>query len=429
MHKLDLKIAACTFLKEKWYNFLNITGLSLGLAAFIFVALYVDQETSYDHWNSQIGRIFLVEREMPNGPSPYTPGKLAAAIKNQCPEIEETGRINTALFQIPFYTASGKYLIKKWVGADYSIAKILGIKPKDFNLNTTSGTPTTLLSKRTADVLFPDDRTVHNKTVTMLSKSGISLMISVVAQEPIGNTNLSFDCIGFSDDITQGKDQSFTSQIYQTYVLVRPNTDIRLLAQKIDKVYREAALADTSQVAKETLRLSKATIYLDPLANLHLKPHYGSPVNDQMVKGLAILAITILIITGVNFTNLYIAQAAKRAKEVGVKKVNGISRRQIIGQFLVEIFIQCCLALLISVGIVLVGLPYVNQLLASNLLFSGLNLTILVQLTLTLLVLTAIAGIYPSLLMAGVSPAAVLRGSPLTNVGSLTRIRSAITLF
>jgi putative ABC transport system permease protein len=263
----------------------------------------------------------------------------------------------------------------------------------------------------------------------MLSKSGISLMISGVAQEPIGNTNLSFDCIGFSDDITQGKDQSFTSQIYQTYVLVRPNTDIRLLAQKIDKVYREAALADTSQVAKETLRLSKATIYLDPLANLHLKPHYGSPVNDQMVKGLAILAITILIITGVNFTNLYIAQAAKRAKEVGVKKVNGISRRQIIGQFLVEIFIQCCLALLISVGIVLVGLPYVNQLLASNLLFSGLNLTILVQLTLTLLVLTAIAGIYPSLLMAGVSPAAVLRGSPLTNVGSLTRIRSAITLF
>ncbi|GAB3900773.1 ABC transporter permease [Spirosoma agri] len=429
MHKLDIKIAARTFLKEKWYNFLNITGLSLGLAAFIFVTLYVDQETSYDQWNDQIGRIFLVERELPNGPSPYTPGKLAAAIKNQCPEIEETGRINTALFQIPFYTASGKYLIKKWVGADYSIAKILGIKPKDFNLNTTSGTPTTLLSKRTADVLFPDDRTVHNKTVTMLSKSGISLMISGVAQEPLGNTNLSFDCIGFSDDITQGKDQSFTSQIYQTYVLVRPNTDIRLLAQKIDKVYREAASADTSQVAKEALRLSKATIYLDPLANLHLKPHYGSAVNDQMIKGLALLAITILIISGVNFTNLYIAQAARRAKEVGVKKVNGISRRQIIGQFLIEIFIQCCFALLISLGIVQLGLPYVNQLLASNLLFSGLNLTILGQLTLTLLVLTAIAGIYPALLMAGVSPAAVLRGSPLTNVGSLTRIRSSLILF
>ena len=83
MNIIDFKIALRTFLKGKWYNFLNMAGLALGLAAFIFVTLYVDNETSYDQWNKNINRIFLVEREMPTGPSPYTPGKLAAAIKSQ----------------------------------------------------------------------------------------------------------------------------------------------------------------------------------------------------------------------------------------------------------------------------------------------------------------------------------------------------------
>ena len=236
MNKLDFKIAVRTFLKTKWYNFLNIAGLALGLAAFIFVTLYVDNETSYDRWNKNFSRIYLVEREMPNGPSPYTPGKLAEAIKSQCPEVDEAGRINTALFQISFYTSSGRFLIKKWVGADYSIANILGIKPKGFNLDPKSKTPTTLLSKRTADVLFPGDGSVQNKVVNMMSKSGMPMKIAGVAEEPPGNTNLNFDCIGFSRDITQGKDQSYATQIYQTYLLVKPNIDINLLSKKIDKI-------------------------------------------------------------------------------------------------------------------------------------------------------------------------------------------------
>lgn len=183
MNKLDFKIALRNFLKGKWYNFLNITGLALGLAAFIFVTLYVNNETSYDKWNKNIDRIFLVEREMPTGPSPYTPGKLAAAIKSQCPEVEETGRMNTASFQLPFYTKSGKYIVKKWVGADYSIANILGITPKGFQLNSKAAEPTVLLSKRTAGVLFPEESNIQNKTVNMISRSGWPMTIAGVASD------------------------------------------------------------------------------------------------------------------------------------------------------------------------------------------------------------------------------------------------------
>ncbi len=430
MSIIDFKIALRTFLKGKWYNFLNIAGLALGLAGFIFVTLYVDNETSYDQWNKNASRIFLVEREMPTGPSPYTPGELAEAIKSQCPEVEETGRTNTALFPITFYTSAGKFPIKKWVGADYSIAKILGVKPKGFNLNPHSITPTILLSKGTAKVLFPRNTSVQNKTVYMMPKSEMPMTVAGVAEDAPGNTNLNFDCLGFAEDITQGKDQSYANQIYQTYLLVKPNTDINLLSKKIDKIYKEAALADSSNVVKESLnRSGAAAIYLDPLNNLHLKPHYGSPVNDQIVKGLVVLALIILIITGVNFTNLYISQAYKRAKEVGIKKVNGLLKRQIAFQFLSEIFIQCLIALIISIGIVILALPYFNQLLQVKLLVSGINLHIIAQLFLALISLTLIAGIYPALVMAGFKPAEALSGNQFANGRKFSWIQSSITVF
>ncbi|MBE9583906.1 ABC transporter permease [Mucilaginibacter sp. JRF] len=430
MTNLDVKIALRTFLKGKWYNFLNIAGLALGLAAFIFVTLYVNNETSYDTWNKNIDRIFLVEREMPNGPSPYTPGKLAAEIKSQCPEVEETGRMNTALFQLPFHTATARFLIKKWVGADYSIAKILGIKPEGFNLNPDNTIPTILLSKQTAKALFPGDSSVQNKTVNMVSKNGMPMTIAGIAEAAPGNTNLNFDCIGFSEDITQGKDQSYANQIYQTFLLVKPNTDVALLSKKIDKIYKQAALADSSQVSKDALTLTSAkpAIYLDPLKNLHLKPHYGSHANDQIVKSLIILALIILIVTGVNFTNLYISQANKRSKEVGVKKVNGQLKRHIIFQFLVEIFFQCLLALAASFVIVVTGLPYFNQLLGVDLLLSGINFTIVAQLVTALVLLTLLAGIYPALVMAGFKPIEVLQGNQFTNRDTFAWVRNSITV-
>lgn len=429
MNKLDFKIAIRTFLKSKWYNFLNIAGLALGLAAFIFVALYVDNETSYDQWNDNIDRIFLVEREMPSGPSPYTPGKLAAAIKSQCPEVEETGRMNTTLFELPFFTPSGRFLVKNWVGADYSIAKILGIKPKGFNLDPNNAEPTVLLSKETASVLFPGESDIRNKTVNMTSRTGWPTTIAGVVDDIPGNTNLKFDCIAFGNDITEGKDQSYANQIYQTYILIRPDADISLLSKKIDKIYKEAVLSDSSMVAKEASSLSEApAIYLDPLKNLHLKPHYGSQVNDQIVKGLIALAIIILIVTGVNFTSLYISQANKRSKEVGIRKVNGSTKRQVASQFLMEIFFQCLLASILAIGIVLIGLPYFNQLLGVNLLISGITFQIIITLFITLISLTLLAGIYPALIMARFKPSEVLRGNLLANGERFSWLRGPITV-
>jgi putative ABC transport system permease protein len=429
MNALDLKIALRTFQKGKWYSILNIAGLALGLAAFILVTLYVDNENSYERWNKNADRVYLVGREMSNGPSPYTPGKLAEAIKRECPEIEEAGRTNTALFQLPFFTPSGRFLIKNWVGADYSIARILGIKPKGFNLNPQSIQPTVLISSKTAKVLFPHNTSAQNKTINMASKSGMPVTIAGVAQDPPGNTNFTFDCIGFSNDITQGKDQSYATQIYRTYILVRPDADITLLTKKIDRIYKREALSDTSKVSKEALAYSeKPSIYLDALTNLHLKPHYGSQVNNQIVKGLSALAIIILFVTAINFTNLYLSQANRRAKEVGVKKVNGIMKRQIALQFLSEIFLQCVAALAISFVAVTVALPYFNNLLQVHLWLSGIHARLILQLLTTLIILTLLAGIYPSVVMAGFKPANVLRGDPLTNGQRFHWLRNAITV-
>ncbi|MVN91550.1 ABC transporter permease [Mucilaginibacter aquatilis] len=429
MTNLSIKIAFRSFLKSKVFYLLNIAGLAIGLAAFILVSLFIDNETSYDKWNKNFDRVYLVERELPNGPSPFTPGKLAAAIKDQCPEVDETGRITTALFQIPFFTKSRRFLIKKWIGADYSISKILGIKPKGFVLNANSSTPAMLLSKETAEVLFPGDSLIQNKSINMMSRSGMAMPIAGIAEDFPGNTNLKFDCIAFSADITSGKDQTYATQIYQTYILVKPSTDIALLSSKIDNIYKRGALADTSQVAKEAIRRSdRPAIYLDPLKNLHLKPHYGSHVNNQIVISLGILAIVILIITAVNFTNLYISQADARSKEVGIKKVNGVVGTHIALQFILEIFFQCLLALVLSFVLVCVTLPYFNKILQTQLLLTGVNAHLIIQLIITLLVLTLLAGTYPAIVMAGFKPIEVLRGSQLAKQGRLSYLPTIVTL-
>ncbi|HEY4196163.1 MAG TPA: FtsX-like permease family protein, partial [Mucilaginibacter sp.] len=147
-----------------------------------------------------------------------------------------------------------------------------------------------------------------------------------------------------------------------------------------------------------------------------------------IVKGLIILAIIILIVTGVNFTNLYISQANKRSKEVGIKKVSGILKRRLVFQFLLEIFSQCIVALLVSFVIVIIGLPYFNQLLRVNLLISGINFRVISQLSFTLIALTLLAGAYPSLIMAGFKPVDVLKGNQLSEKGKFSWIRSGITV-
>lgn len=167
-------------------------------------------------------------------------------------------------------------------------------------------------------------------------------------------------------------------------------------------------------------------IFLDPLKNLHLKPHYGSDVNDQIVKGLVVLALIILIVTGVNFTNLYVSQANRRSKEVGIKKVSGIGRQQIIFQFLAEIFLQCVVASIISLGIVALGLPYFNQLLDVNLSISGINGKIAMQFLLAVVGLTLLAGAYPALVMAGFKPAEVLRGNQFEKGGQFSWTKGLI---
>ncbi len=429
MTSLDLKIAVRTFFKDKCYNLLNLAGLALGLAAYILVTLYVDHEKSYDQWNKNIDQVYLVERETPTGSSPYTPGKLAALIKSECPEVQEAGRTNTALFQIPFFTPKGRFVVKKWVGADYAIASILGIKPKGFKLNSNSTTPTILLSQKTATILFPGDSLLQNKSVNMMARNGMPMPIAGVAEEPPGNTNLNFDCLGFSPDITSGKDQSYANEIYQTYLLVKPNADIDQLTAKINRLYKQAALTDTSQVARAAVsRPGETAIYLDPLKNLHLRPHYGSANGYRLVNGLMILAGVVLLVTGINFTNFYLAKANLRSKEVCIKKMNGMVKKQIAIQFLLEILLQCLLAMVAALLLVAAGLPHFNRLLQVNLLFSGINCLIIAQVCTTLGILTLIAGVYPALIMAGFNPAEVLQRNQLLKGGKYSWVRNAINV-
>lgn len=431
MNKLDFKIAYRNFTSKKFYNFLNLISLSVGLASFILVMLYVNSEIDYDKWNGNRERIFLVGLQTPNGPSAFTPSKLAQDIIDKCPDVQEVGRTNTAMFQIPFYSKNGKVIIKNWVGADYSIAKIFDIKPKGLELVNQGEVPSILLSEETGKILFPKENEIQNNVVTMMSKSGPPLPIMGIVAPVRGKSNLIFDCIGFSNDITSGKNTSYAANEYRTYILVKKNTDIEAILNKIDKIYKENALSDSSVVAKTFLTKHKGpVVFLDKLKDLNLKPTYGSDINYRIVTGLTILSIIILIISGINFTSLYVSQANTRSKEVGIKKTAGISKNKIACQFVFEIFLQCIIALVFAVAIAIVALPYMHHLFEVSFTLSDISIKEVGQVLLAVLLLTLISGIYPALLMAKFKPIVVLRGDLLaTGSGKLSWLRKGIVLF
>jgi len=184
------------------------------------------------------------------------------------------------------------------------------------------------------------------------------------------------------------------------------------LERKINNIYKTELIKTGNG---DDQRFMATHIFLDPLKNLHLKPSAGNDANYKVVVALFVLGFLILVIACINFTNLSIAQAGKRAKEVGVKKVLGAYRHQLTFQFLSEIMIQCVIAIVIGLILTELILPLFNNLFNVPLSMSFGFQTLVWQLPIILLFITLIAGVYPAIVLSGFRPARVLKGNLQTS--------------
>lgn len=400
----NLKIAWRFLLRTKVFTIVNILGLALGFAGFVLASLYINHEQSYDSWNPNYKDIYLVGLTNQGKASDLTSISLGPAIKAQLPEIVKMARVNSFPYELPFSSDEDVFFIKHWIGADVAFAEMFGIKTPGIDLDSITG-QTVFIRPDVAQKLFPNNSNIQDEWVVMGNKnSGFSLQLSGVTGPAPGLSNIEFECIAFLKEL--GADLPDNESV-QTFIQVKSGTNIDELTAHINDVFKESISKKTENINSS---IAKSSIYLDPLKNLHLRPTHGSSTGYKIVIALSALSIIILLLAGINFANLMLVLAQKRAKEIGMKKIFGVTRARLIIQFFSEVFIQCFIAASIAVFIVSITINILVKNFQYDLSAFGFNESVLFQLLIAVILTSVVSGLYPAFVLSQSESIMIIKG-------------------
>ncbi len=436
MFKLNLKIALRNLLKNKAYTGFNIFGLAIGLASFIIILLYINKETGYDKWDKSLNRTYIAAADFTkNGAEnkgTKIKGLFSKVLSEQFNEVEAVSIGSMASYKVPLKTETQE---------DAPITKVASVSMDSnffqvFPLKATYGNMTDIymdknvvaISKTAAMQLFNTENVV-NKTVIQkgnLNFPDITYTVKAVWDDQLQPTSFKFDLI-FPQDLNVYGHERY-SRTFSTIFKFTNNADASSTLQKINDAYIielakvssgnsdadfKPSLKEAGQILKDKEGITAIKIIAEPLSSLNLSDFYSANAKQTTIYILISLATFLIIISCINYTNLVLVMAQSRAKEVGVKKVLGAFKFNLIKQFFLETAIQCLAAYMIGLIFAELLLPYVNEVLGQDLqlLRSAQIWVILVEAFGVLILVTLIAGIYPAIVLSGYRPANVLKGN------------------
>ncbi|UCH95666.1 MAG: ABC transporter permease [Candidatus Aminicenantes bacterium] len=421
MFKNYLKIALRNIKRYKGYSFINIAGLAVGMACCILILLWVRDELSFDRFHHNLDDIYRVVRveqdTADTGKDALTPPPLAAALKEKFPEITHSTRFGTWGRWVFAYGEKSFYESRyKCVDPDFfrmfTFPFVKG-SPKQALVNTYS----VVISEEMAEKYFGNEEPL-GKTLNINQQFDV-IVTGVIKNIP-ENSTLKFDFILpfkllFLEELLgeeTAKNWGFNS--FNTFVMLNKQSSVKELTAKIAGIFKEGRKEEKDLAA------------LQPFKDIHLYSNikYDLPgIGDiKYVTIFSMLALFVLIIACINFMNLTTAKSAKRAKEVGLRKVIGARRSQLIKQFFGESVLLSFFAFLFALILVELMLPAFNQLAAKNLSLNPSNNIFIYLGFVGITLLTGIlAGSYPALLLSSFQPVKVLKGSANLNVKDKNR--------
>jgi putative ABC transport system permease protein len=449
MFKNYFKISWRNLVKDKMYSTIKIGGFAIGVAACLLIALFIKDELSYDRqYSKQLYRVIGVINE--NGDlkkGVAFPPPMADALKEDFPEILESGRYNNSeLFGAgsnevrPDGTEDNAY-DEGFVYIDQALVNMLALKFIYGNPAQALSQPNSIvITRQKADKYFPNQNPV-GKALIVNNQVERPYTIGGVTEDFKATSHIQFDFLIGTEGLEfwNGEQKDWGSSNYATYVKVEEGVDIKSLESKLSKgiieKYFIPMMLKNGMPATELDKFFKeknAHLELQPISDIHL---YSGGIDDNLVHGdirmiwlFGGIALFILLIAAINFINLSTAKSANRAKEVGLRKVVGSFRINIINQFLSESILFSIASFILGLIIATVMLPYFNMI-------SGKSITI--PLTAwwwfpTILILSlligVIAGIYPSFYLSSFKPIEVLKGN-LTRGSKSSPLRSALVVF
>jgi putative ABC transport system permease protein len=417
MIKNYMKIAWRNIQRHKAYSFINILGLSIGIAAFILIGLYVKYELSFDRYHENADQIYRVVRDKPTStssvytPMAVTPAPLAPLLNEKLPEVVSATRIIKSQDVLISY-GQENFLEDEFFWADPETFEIFSIPLIWGDSETALNEPFSILvSEKTAKKYFGHE----DPTGKILKVSDrFDFKITGVFWDMPANSHFVMDIIVpyetyfriMGNDIT-----NWGSNFSYTYILLREDANPEELEAKFPTfldtyVYKGFDIEDRF---KNILRIQ-------PLTKIHLFSHRNQEIgvnNDAIYIILfSSVAFLFLFISCINYMNLATARASQRGREVGIRKVVGARRGQLVKQFLGESVALSLLAMIFSVLIVMIILPAFNRLVERQLRFDPVNNPLLfIGLVGIVLIVGLFSGSYPAMRISGFRPVAVLRGT------------------
>ena len=446
MIKHYFKIALRNFVKQKGLAFINVFGLSVGLACFTLFLLFAVNEFSFDRFHKNeknIYRVYLHADAMRGDEahgSSYLPIPLGPAMKQDFPEVENYVRFKDA-WNGDFVKADNKVSRIKVSFADPQLFSVFSFKVLYGNAHDPLKNPNNIvLTKDIALQLFGETNAV-GKTVEIKEENNFEPFIVTAVSENIpANSTIQFQILASFEYYTstsggkRGVDNWHRSG-YQTYVQLRPGSKLTNESEQLKKFRSKYYPDEEAELKKDSLWTAGGSpiIYrLQPLKEMHTDIKVGGggveAVNPKNIWILLAIAAGVLLIACINFTTLAIGRSAGRAKEVGVRKVIGGDKKQLVFQFLAEALLLSILSAGLGILLGKILLPYFNILSGRELNFSFAQYPEMIWMLIGLvLVVGLLAGSYPALVLSGFKPIEVLK-SKIRVGGSNIFTKSLVTV-
>lgn len=433
------KTALRNLWKHKFYSAINILGLALGMACFLFILIYVKDELSYDRYHEQaeqiyrihfFGKIFEQDVNIPQVGDPWGP-----MLVEDYPEVAGQVRLRERGFVLIRYEDKS-FREERVIFADSTFFEV-------FSIPLLQGEPQQVLREPNTVVLTPAMAEKYfgrgnplGKTLTVDGEH--AYRVTGVMEPTPANTHFHFDFLFSMASLEESRSNAWMSFNFHTYLLLRDGADPKALEAQFPQLARTHLGSQLEQYIGTSYDDflaggNELNFSLFPLTRIHLYSHTDgelAPAGDiQYVYIFSFIGLFILLLACVNFMNLSTARASGRAREVGMRKVVGARRRQIVEQFLSESILLCFLSLFIAAGLLFLLLPHFNQL-------SGKLLTVAditrpwiwaAMLGVTLLV-GVLAGSYPAFFLSGFRPIRVLKGKLSRKAGDVW-VRNGLVVF
>ncbi len=423
MFRNYLKIAWRNLLKHKVFSFINISGLAIGISACLLIIIYVHHETNYDQYNKNADRIARITMVVHTPESDLviatTSAPLATALVRDYPEVQSAARFENdpqiIKYKNEFIREENFYSTDQHVFEIFSFEFLEGRSEGSLN-----NPKSIILTQSMAKKYFGTEKAL-GKTI---SKNDGDLMVTGVIRDRPANSDLKIDAL-LSEDFSKTTRWTDDFSIY-TFVLFKKKPDLNDFGKKISELGAKYIIPEFNADGQY-----KVTLEAEMLKDVHFSKNKLADRpkgNRQFNTIFSLLAVFILIIAMLNYINLSTAKSADRAREVGIRKVSGAGKFQLIRQFLFESFLIVTISWLIALGIVQLILPWFNQLTQTTLTISwsrGTGFSVLM-----LVITLVLAGIYPALVLSGFKPITVLKGNwKMGSSGIVLRKTITITQF